>query len=187
MKFLNILTLYSLASGQYGTYETISSWAFLFGAGLGNVEFGITVSLTQEAQSHMLIHFSFRPILEYAWSINNVTEVILVAWYVSSHTFKDLISQNQTWYWHRAPDPGSRSHSMYNREDFEKWDVEAEQPADLVIMQLGGNDHRHPNEIPGPDFYHAYVELIEDIHRTWPHAIILIMVCSPFWSNGVLG
>lgn len=110
-----------------------------------------------------------------------------MAWYVSSHTFKDLISRSQTWYWHRAPDPGSRSHSMYNGDNFEKWDVEAEQPADLVIVQMGGNDHRHPNEIPGPDFYYAYVELIEDIHKTWPHSIILIMVCSPFWSNGVLG
>jgi hypothetical protein len=35
--------LSSLASGQYGTYETISSWAWLFVAGLGNVESTITV------------------------------------------------------------------------------------------------------------------------------------------------
>jgi hypothetical protein len=34
---------FSLASGQYGTYETLSSWAYLFVAGLGNVEHTITV------------------------------------------------------------------------------------------------------------------------------------------------
>lgn len=32
----------SLASGQFATYETISSWSFLFANGLGNVEYGIT-------------------------------------------------------------------------------------------------------------------------------------------------
>lgn len=55
--------------------------------------------------------------------------------------------------------------------------MKAEQPADLVIIQMGGNDHRHPNEIPGRDYYHAYVELVEDIHSNWPNAIILLMVC----------
>jgi hypothetical protein len=38
--------------------------------------------------------------------------------------------------------------------------------ADLVIIQMGGNDHRHPNEIPGRDYYHAYVELVEDVRES---------------------
>lgn len=81
----------------------------------------------------------------------------------------------QTWYWHRASDPGSRSRDMYPGGS-EKFDNSAEQPADLVIIQMGGNDYRHPNEIPGRDFYHAYVDMIEDIHSTWPNAVVLIMV-----------
>ncbi|PLN86889.1 GDSL-like lipase/acylhydrolase domain protein [Aspergillus taichungensis] len=32
----------SLSSGQYGTYEGLSSWAYTFAAGLGNVEYSIT-------------------------------------------------------------------------------------------------------------------------------------------------
>jgi lysophospholipase L1-like esterase len=71
---------------------------------------------------------------------------------------------------------------MYDRNP-EKWDVKAEQPADLVIIQMGGNDHRHPNEIPGRDYYHAYVNLVEDIHSNWPHAIIILMVCLHFMHN----
>lgn len=67
---------------------------------------------------------------------------------------------------------------MYGDEP-EIYDVAAEQPADLVIIQMGGNDHRHPNEIPGLDFYHAYVDMIEDVHRVWPKATVVIMVC--FW------
>lgn len=38
------LLFHSLASGQYATYETLSSWSFLFANGLGNVEYGISVS-----------------------------------------------------------------------------------------------------------------------------------------------
>jgi hypothetical protein len=83
---------------------------------------------------------------------------------------------NQTWYWHRASDPGSRAHATYGNEP-EEWDVSAEQPADLVIIQMGGNDHRHPNDVPGRDFYHGYVTMIEDIHRVWPKATVVIMVC----------
>ncbi|CAP91491.1 Pc13g04220 [Penicillium rubens Wisconsin 54-1255] len=131
----------SLASGQFATYETISSWSFLFANGLGNVEYGITaypgVCLADEQC--------------YGGS-----------------------SRGVGWYWHRASDPGSRARAMYDHSP-EKWDVKAEQPADLVIIQMGGNDHRHPNEIPGRDYYHAYVELVEDIHSNWPNAIILLM------------
>jgi hypothetical protein len=41
---------------------------------------------------------------------------------------------------------------------------------------MGGNDHRHPNEVPGKDFYDAYVDMIDDIHSAWPHAVVLIIV-----------
>ncbi|GLI78736.1 hypothetical protein PoHVEF18_007057 [Penicillium ochrochloron] len=131
----------SLASGQYGTYETLSSWAYLFVAGLGNVEHTITAypgaCLTDKACYGGDVH-------------------------------------GMTWYWHQASDPGSRANAFYGNEP-EKWDVNAEQPADLVLIQMGGNDHRHPNEVPGKDFYHAYVDMIDDIHSAWPHAVVLII------------
>lgn len=68
---------------------------------------------------------------------------------------------------------------MYGPEP-EEFDVGAGQPADLVLIQMGGNDHRPPNEIAAPDFYHAYIDMIEDVHRTWPHATVLIVVCFQF-------
>lgn len=104
---------------------------------------------------------------------------------VRQHTL-NLIPQRsnllQTWYWHRASDPGSRSRSVYPQGS-EIFDVKAEQPADLVIIQMGGNDWRAPNEIPGKNFYSAYIELIEDIHNTWPHAVVLVMVCNSMRVN----
>lgn len=39
------LTRRSLAAGQFATYETISSWGYLFAAGLGNAEHTLTVSV----------------------------------------------------------------------------------------------------------------------------------------------
>jgi hypothetical protein len=53
---LGPLTLQSLASGQFGTYETISSWAFLYAAGLGNVEYSITVSFILPLNSVVVIN-----------------------------------------------------------------------------------------------------------------------------------
>ncbi|KAJ5621322.1 Esterase SGNH hydrolase-type subgroup [Penicillium herquei] len=135
----------SIASGQYASYETLSSWAYLFVAGLGNVEHTLTT---------------------YAG-----------ACLVDKQCY-DGQAHGMTWYWNRASDPGSRSRAFYP-DGPEVWDNSAEQPADLVIIQMGGNDYRHPNEIPGRNFYHAYVELIDDIHRTWPHAVVLIM--SQWW------
>ncbi|KAJ5805959.1 Esterase SGNH hydrolase-type subgroup [Penicillium pulvis] len=139
----------SIASGQYGSYETLSSWAYLFVAGLGNVEHTLT-------------------------SYAGVCLVDKQCYDGSAH--------GMTWYWHRASDPGGRSRAFYPEEP-EIFDNSAEQPADLVIIQLGGNDHRHPNEIPPRDFYHAYVNLIEDIHSTWPHAVILIMSQWGVWEK----
>ncbi|KAJ5143222.1 CAZyme family CE2 [Penicillium bovifimosum] len=131
----------SLASGQFATYETISSWSFMFANGLGNVEYGITA----------------------------YPGVCL-----ADQKCYGGQSRGVGWYWHRASDPGSRARSIYGHEP-EHWDVKKEQPADLVIIQMGGNDHRHPNEIPGRDYYHAYVDLVEDVHSNWPNAIVLLM------------
>lgn len=73
---------------------------------------------------------------------------------------------------------------MYGGEP-EEWDVTAEQPADLVIIQMGGNDHRHPNEIPGENFFDGYIEVIEDVHKAWPDASIVIMVRTILLLNSI--
>ncbi|CAG7938947.1 unnamed protein product [Penicillium olsonii] len=131
----------SLASGQFATYETLSSWSFLFANGLGNVEYGIT-------------------------AYPGVCLADLQCYGGGTHGVQ--------WFWHHASDPGSRASAAYGAEP-EEWDVVAEQPADLVIIQMGGNDHRHPNDIPGRNYYHAYVDLVDDIHSVWPNAVVILM------------
>ncbi|KAA8644409.1 hypothetical protein EYZ11_002789 [Aspergillus tanneri] len=139
----------SLASGQYGTYETLSSWSWLYGAGLGNVEFTIT-------------------------AYPGVCLADMKCYGGDVH--------GMPWWWHRASDPGSRAGSMYD-QDPEEYDVRGEQPADLVIIQMGGNDHREPNKVPGSDFYHDYVRLIDDVHSVWPKAVVVIMTQWSVWEK----
>ncbi|KAJ5888721.1 CAZyme family CE2 [Penicillium taxi] len=86
------------------------------------------------------------------------------------------------WYWHHASDPGSRASRTYG-DDPEIWDVKTKQPADLVVIQMGGNDFRHPNDVSGRDFYHAYVEFIEDLHSTWPNAVVLLVSQWGTWEK----
>ncbi|KAK1149146.1 hypothetical protein N8T08_006366 [Aspergillus melleus] len=139
----------SLASGQYGTYETLSSWAWLYGAGLGNVEFDIT-AYPGACLADMKC---------YGGGVHGMP-----------------------WWWHRASDPGTRAREMYDH-DPEEFDVRRDQDADLVVIQMGGNDHRSPNEISGPDFYHDYIRLIDDIHGIWPKAIVIVMTQWGVWTK----
>lgn len=92
-----------------------------------------------------------------------------------------LTNTSQGWYWHRASDPGSRARATFG-DDPEEFDVKGDQATDLFLIQMGGNDHRHPNEIPGRNYYHAYVELINDLHSTHPHATVLLVVRLIFRS-----
>ncbi|KAL1846697.1 hypothetical protein Plec18170_008987 [Paecilomyces lecythidis] len=116
------------------------------------------------------------PIQESVSRISNAMAVVLTAWYSppSTTTSERKLTLNQTWFWHHASDPGVRAGATYGGEP-EEYDVTAEQPADLVILQMGGNDHRPPNEIPGDKFEEAYIEMIEDIHNVWPHADVVLM------------
>jgi hypothetical protein len=44
-----MLSYNSLVGGQFATYETLSSWGYLFAAGLGNAEHTITVNNPRES------------------------------------------------------------------------------------------------------------------------------------------
>jgi len=60
------LTRRSLVSGQFATYETISSWGYLFAAGLGNVEHTITVSKSTKLNFSINADIWKRPTLVHA-------------------------------------------------------------------------------------------------------------------------
>lgn len=87
----------------------------------------------------------------------------------------------QTHQWKYASDVGDRANATYGTHP-EKWDFTAHKPADLVVINLGTNDHRDPNNLPGETFAASYVDLIETVHETWPAADVVLMVCMPVSS-----
>lgn len=52
-------------------------------------------------------------------------------------------------------------------------------PADLVVINIGTNDWRSPNDLPKDDYYNSYIKLIDEIHSVWPDTQIIIMVRLP--------
>ena len=81
----------------------------------------------------------------------------------------------KTYQWNQASDCGVRAKKTYGTSP-EKWNVSDHRAADLVVINLGTNDHRKGNEVAPEDFYESYVKLIEEVHEAWPQANIIIMV-----------
>jgi hypothetical protein len=133
----------SLAAGMYGTYEGISSWAWGFAEGLGNVEFSIT------AYPGICLHD------QDCWGN----------------------PRGQTYQWYRVSDTSWRASQIYG-DNPPKWDFSRQQPADLVVINIGTNDENDQNNVTSSQYYNSYVELVQGIHRVWPKAQIVLHVCN---------
>ncbi|KAL4999953.1 SGNH hydrolase-type esterase domain-containing protein [Aspergillus recurvatus] len=130
----------SLSSGDFATYEGLSSWAYLFAAGLGNVEYHLT------AYPGICLHD------QECWSN----------------------PRGQIYQWYRTTDTSPRATKIYG-EVPPDWDFNAQQPADLVVINIGTNDNNPQNNVPSEKYFTDYVKLVADIHRIWPHAQIVLM------------
>lgn len=45
-----------------------------------------------------------------------------------------------------------------------------------MVINIGTNDNNPANNVSSSDYYHDYVKLVDDIHKIWPHAEIVLMV-----------
>ncbi|KAL2839831.1 SGNH hydrolase-type esterase domain-containing protein [Aspergillus pseudoustus] len=140
----------SLSAGQYATYEGISSWSYLFAAGLGNVEYHLT------AYPGICLHD------QNCWGN----------------------PRGQTYQWYHTSDTSSRATEIYG-DNPPKWDFTSQQPADLVVINIGNNDYNVADKVSSTDFYNDYVKLVGDIHRIWPEAQIVLM--SLWGGFGAIG
>ncbi|KAL4808046.1 SGNH hydrolase-type esterase domain-containing protein [Aspergillus unguis] len=140
----------SLSSGDYATYEGLSSWAYLFAAGLGNVEYSLT------AYPGICLHD------QNCWGN----------------------PRGQIYQWFKTSDTSYRATEIYGEEP-PNWDFEAQQPADLVVINIGTNDNNPTNNVSGTDYRHDYVKLVGDIHKIWPDAqIVLMSLWGGFGESG---
>lgn len=67
-----------------------------------------------------------------------------------------------------------------NVADPPKWDFSKQQPADVVVINIGTNDNNTANNVTSAEFVPAYISLIEQIHATWPDAPIIV---QSLWSG----
>ncbi|KAL4890162.1 acetylxylan esterase [Aspergillus ambiguus] len=81
-------------------------------------------------------------------------------------------ARGMTHQWFQIPDVGTRANATYGQKPV-PWDPTGRRAADLVVINLGTNDDT--NDIPGDQFYDAYVNLVNDVHRVWPAAQIVLM------------
>ncbi|KAL4983319.1 SGNH hydrolase-type esterase domain-containing protein [Aspergillus falconensis] len=140
----------SLSSGDFATYEGLSSWAYLFAAGLGNVEYHLT------AYPGICLHD------QECWGN----------------------PRGQIYQWYRTTDTSPRAMKIYG-EGPPDWDFNAQQPADLVVINIGTNDNNPHNNVPSEKYFNDYVKLVADIHRIWPQAqIVLMSLWGGFAASG---
>ncbi|KAL4916161.1 SGNH hydrolase-type esterase domain-containing protein [Aspergillus aurantiobrunneus] len=140
----------SLSSGDFATYEGLSSWAYLFAAGLGNVEY------------HLTAYPGICLVDQNCWGN----------------------PRGQIYQWYRTSDTSPRAAEIYG-ESPPDWDFNAQQPADLVVINIGTNDNNSANNVSSTDYYNDYVKLVNDIHKIWPEAqIVLMSLWGGFASSG---
>ncbi|RDW58958.1 SGNH/GDSL hydrolase family protein [Aspergillus mulundensis] len=140
----------SLSSGDYATYEGLSSWAYLFAAGLGNVEYHLT------AYPGICLHD------QNCWGN----------------------PRGQTYQYYKTSDTSPRAAKIHG-DDPPDWDFSAQQPADLVVINIGTNDNNPANNVSSTDYFNDYVNLVSNIHGIWPDAqIVLMSLWGGFAASG---
>ncbi|KAE8353106.1 SGNH hydrolase-type esterase domain-containing protein [Aspergillus coremiiformis] len=83
-------------------------------------------------------------------------------------------ARGMTYQWSRTSDAGPRANAAYG-DNPESWSFTAHRAADLVIINLGTNDGADKNKIPSDSYYQSYVEMVDEVHRVWPNAQVVLM------------
>ncbi|KAL9114850.1 MAG: hypothetical protein Q9227_001093 [Pyrenula ochraceoflavens] len=154
----------SLSSGYTATYEGISSWAWGFTEGLGNVEFSITVGL-----SIFLADILF----------DNGWQAFPGICLYDQECFGN--PRGQTYQWYRTSDTSGRAQQLYG-DNPPEWNFAAHPAADMVVINIGTNDNNTANNVSSTNYYNSYIELIDGIHRVWPNAQIVLQSLWIGWS-----
>lgn len=168
----------SLSAGYGNTYESLSSFAYGLGAGLGNTEYdiigypGICAAdqdcwgnprgqvhqwfYTSDTRSQAMDIWGGRSLFilstsaEYCFLQNHVTEAILNT---LTKTF-GILPDN--------PEP---------------WDFSRHTPPDIVVINIGTNDQNEANNVSTDAYVDAYTKLVQGVHGKYPNANVILMVC----------
>ncbi|KAK0661995.1 hypothetical protein DIS24_g2472 [Lasiodiplodia hormozganensis] len=96
-------------------------------------------------------------------------------------------ARGQVRQWRYASDTSWRATELYGADHAaaEAWDFAAHPAADVVVVNLGTNDNNTANNVSNAAYLDAYVQLVDDIHETWPGAqIVLVSLWNGFYQLG---
>ncbi|KAL9623428.1 MAG: hypothetical protein Q9160_002321 [Pyrenula sp. 1 TL-2023] len=143
----------SLSSGYTATYEGLSSWAWGFAEGLGNVEFSIT---------------AFPGICLYDQECFGNIRGQTYQWYRTS----DTSGRAQQLYGDNPPEWNFAAHSAADLVVI-----------NIGTNGFGDPPNNNTvNNVSTTDYYNSYIELIDGIHRTWPDAQIILHALWIGWE-----
>jgi len=92
--------------------------------------------------------------------------------------------RGQQYQWYQTSDTSGRAIEIYGDHP-EPWDFKKHPAADITVINIGTNDNNTANNVTSAMFYGAYIDLINGIHKTWPHTQIIIF---SLWSGfGAVG
>ncbi len=58
----------------------------------------------------------------------------------------------------------------------EPWDFSKHPAADLVVINIGTNDHNEHNNVTASSYITALTKLVQGVHGKWPQAKVIVMV-----------
>ncbi|KAL5351029.1 hypothetical protein ACLOAV_004603 [Pseudogymnoascus australis] len=71
--------------------------------------------------------------------------------------------RGQVYQWYHTSDTGGRASGIYGTNP-PVWDFSKHPAADIVVINLGTNDHGTANNVTNEDYYNSYIELVEGVH-----------------------
>ncbi|RPA85662.1 SGNH hydrolase [Ascobolus immersus RN42] len=82
--------------------------------------------------------------------------------------------RGQVHQWAYTSDGNVRQNETWGNKP-EKWNFKKQQPADIVIINLGTNDNNTANGVKNEDYVRSYKQLIDNVHSVFPRAQIIAM------------
>ncbi|KXX79261.1 hypothetical protein MMYC01_203980 [Madurella mycetomatis] len=92
--------------------------------------------------------------------------------------------RGQVHQWFYTSDTSYRA-SVIHGDDPEPWDFGKHPAADLVVINIGTNDHNEANNVSTEAYIDALTKIIQGVHGKWPKAQVIVMsLWLGFYQSG---
>ncbi|KAH8199012.1 hypothetical protein TruAng_006841 [Truncatella angustata] len=143
----------SLSAGMYQTYEGLSSFA---------------ASIPSRLQPTIMVYGTGAGLGETEYSIIAYPGICIS----DQNCWGNPRGQVHQWFY--ASDTSWRATEIWG-DNPEPWNFSAQQPPDVVVINLGTNDLNEHNNVTSTTYVDAYKKLIQGVHGKYPRAQVIVM------------